>query len=162
MVQLVRNPPAMRETWIQSLGWEGPLEKGNATHSSILAWRIPYGVIKSQTWLSDFHLQKFFWFPGGSDSKESACNVGDWTSVPGSGTSPGEGNDNPLQYSCLENPMDRGAWWATAHGVTKSRTWLSDYHFHFLPELFMISTSKLKTRKMKPTLTHVNTWPWLG
>ena len=49
-------------------------------------------------------------FPGGSDSKASACNVGDLDSIPGSGRSPGEGNGNPLQYYCLENPMDRGAW----------------------------------------------------
>ena len=54
-------------------------------------------------------------FPGGSEGKESACNVGDPGSIPGSGRSPGEGNGNPLQYSCLENAMDRGAWWATAH-----------------------------------------------
>ena len=65
-------------------------------------------------------------FPGGSDSKESACNAGDPGSIPGSGRSPGEGNDNPLQYSCLENLMDRGAWQATVHGVTKNQTQLSD------------------------------------
>ena len=56
-------------------------------------------------------------FPGGSEVKASACNVGDLASIPGSGRSPGEGNGNPLQYSCLENPMDRGAWWAAVHGV---------------------------------------------
>ena len=60
--------------------------------------------------------------PGGSDGKESACNAGDLGLSPGSGRSPGEGNGNPLQYSGLENSMDRGAWWATVHGVTKSRT----------------------------------------
>jgi len=66
-------------------------------------------------------------FPGGSDNKESACNAGDLGSIPGSGRSPGEGNSNPLQYSYLGNPMDRGAWQhSTAHGVTKSRTQLSD------------------------------------
>ena len=59
-------------------------------------------------------------FPGDSDGKESACNVGDLSSIPGLVRSPGEGNSNPLQYSCLENSMDRGAWWATVHGVTKS------------------------------------------
>ena len=53
-------------------------------------------------------------------------------SIPGSGRSPGEDHDNPLQYFCLENPMDRGAWWATVHGVTKSWTRLSNWHFHFL------------------------------
>ena len=60
----------------------------------------------------------------GSDGKESACNA-DVSSVPDSGRSLGEGNDNPLQYSCLENFMDRGAWWATVYGVTESRTGLS-------------------------------------
>ena len=64
--------------------------------------------------------------PGGSEVKVSACNVGDLGSIPGLGRSPGERNVNPLQYSCLENPMDRGAWWATVHGVAKSRTQLSD------------------------------------
>ena len=61
-------------------------------------------------------------FPGGSDGKASAYNAGDPSSIPGSGRSPGEGNGNPLQYSCLENPMDGGAWRATVHGVTESDT----------------------------------------
>ena len=56
-------------------------------------------------------------FPGGSDSKESACNAGDPGSIPGSGRYPGEGNGNPLQYSCLENPMNRGAWWLQFMGL---------------------------------------------
>ena len=67
-----------------------------------------------------------FGFTGSSDGKESACNVGDRSSIPGLGRSPVEGNGNPLQYSCLGNPTDRGAWWATAHGVAKSWTQLSD------------------------------------
>ena len=66
-------------------------------------------------------------FPGGSDGKASACNVGDPGSIPGLGRSPGEGNGHPLQYSCLENPMDGGAWWATVHGFGKSRTRLSHF-----------------------------------
>ena len=61
-------------------------------------------------------------FPGGSEAKVSACNMGDLGSIPGSGRSPGEGNGNPLQYSCLENSIDRETWWATVHGVTKSWT----------------------------------------
>ena len=61
-------------------------------------------------------------FPGGSDGKESVYSAGDPGSIPGLGRSPGEGNGNPLQYPCLENPMDRGTWWATAHEVPKSRT----------------------------------------
>ena len=60
--------------------------------------------------------------PGGSDSKESACNAGDRGLIPVSKRSPGEGNGNPLQYSCLENSMDRGAWRATIYGVTESDT----------------------------------------
>ena len=61
-------------------------------------------------------------FPGGSEVKASACNAGDLGSIPGLGRSPGEGNGNPLQYSCLENPMDGGAWWATVHGVSELDT----------------------------------------
>ena len=57
-------------------------------------------------------------FPCGSDGKESACNAGNLGSISGLGRSPGGGNGNPLQYSCLKNPMDREAWWATVHGVT--------------------------------------------
>ena len=68
----------------------------------------------------------YFAFPGGSDGKESAYSVGDPGSVPGSGRSPGEENGYPLQYACLENPMDRGAWWATARGVSQSQKQLSD------------------------------------
>ena len=60
-------------------------------------------------------------FPGNSGGKESACNAGDVGSIPGSGRSPGEGKGSPLQYSCLENPLDRGAWRATVHGVTRVR-----------------------------------------
>ena len=59
-------------------------------------------------------------FPGGADGKRSACSAGYLDSIPGSGRSPGEGNGNPLQYSCLENPMDRGVWPATVHRVAES------------------------------------------
>ena len=60
-------------------------------------------------------------FPGGTEVKAFAYSVGDLGSIPGSGRSPGEGNGNPLQYSCLENPMDRGAWWATVHRSKRVR-----------------------------------------
>ena len=66
-------------------------------------------------------------FPGGLEGKASAHNAGDRGSIPESGRSPGEGNGNPLQYSCLENPMDGGAWEAAVHGVTESWTQLSDF-----------------------------------
>ena len=65
-------------------------------------------------------------FPGGSDGRESTCNAEDPDLIPRSESSPGEGNGNPLQYCCLENPMDRGAWWPTVHGVAKSLACLSE------------------------------------
>ena len=74
---------------------------------------IPWGTFKG--------------FPDGSDGKESTYNAGDLGSIPGLGRSPGGGHGNPLQYSCLENPMDRGAWCTIVHGVTKSRIRLSDF-----------------------------------
>ena len=76
--------------------------------------------------------------------KASACNAGDLGSIPGLGRSPGEGNGNPLQYSCLENPVDGGVWWATVHGVTKSRTRLSDFTFSFT---FMRQKQSYRYRK---------------
>ena len=98
------------------------------------------GVLKSPTIIVLLSISPFmsisvclmYWeislrrFPGGSDGKVSACNAGDLGSIPGLGRSPGEGNGNPLQYSCLENSVDGEAWWATVHGVAKSRTRLSD------------------------------------
>ena len=98
-------------------------------------------------------------FPCGLDSKESACNVGDLGSIPGSGRTPGERNDNPFQYSCLENPMDGGVWWATVHGVTQSWTRLSDFTFFLYvnPWLFHFNVwqnppqiKKKKEKKRKP------------
>ena len=84
----------------------------------------------------DFNISAYYvhqrGFPGGSEGKVSACNAGDLSLIPGSGRSPGEGNGNPLQYSCLENPMDRGAWQTTVHGVAKSQTRLSDFTFTFM------------------------------
>ena len=74
--------------------------------------------------LSDYKKRKGF--PGGSDSKESACNASDQSSIPRLGKSPGEGNGYPLQYSCLENSMKRGVWETVIHGVAKSQTWLSN------------------------------------
>ena len=74
-------------------------------------------------------------FPGGSAGKESACKEGDPGLISGLGRSPGEGNGSPLQYACLENPMDGGAWRATVHGVAKSRTRLSDFTFIFTFQL---------------------------
>ena len=71
--------------------------------------------------MAQFFQQAFFiGFPGGSGVKNLPVSAGDAGLIPGSGRSPGEGNSNPLQYSCLGNPMDRGSWWATFHGVTES------------------------------------------
>ena len=67
-------------------------------------------------------MEKFFFVVSGSDGKESACNAEDVVSITGSGRSPGEGNVYLLQYSCLENSMDRGVWWATVHRISKSQT----------------------------------------
>ena len=69
-------------------------------------------------------------FPGHTEVKVSTWNAGDPGSIPGSGRSPGEGNSNPLQYSCLENPMEGEAWCATVHGVAKSQTQLSEFTSH--------------------------------
>ena len=76
--------------------------------------------------ITNIQLSGLWTLPCGSDGKEFACNAGDLGLIPGLGRSPGGGHGNPLQYSCLENPMDSGAWWATVQGVTKSRTRLSD------------------------------------
>ena len=83
-------------------------------------------------------------FPGGSDGKESTCNMRELCSTPGSGRSPGGDNGNPLQYSCLKNPMDRGTWWSSVHGIAKSRTWLSCSHFIMWPS---ISTSRYQPKR---------------
>ena len=99
----------MVESLVQELcGFnEKPLEKGMATHSSILAWRIPW--TEEPDWLEFRGSLSVRGFAYGSDGIASASNAGDPGSVPGSGRSPGEGNGNPLQYSCLENPTDGGA-----------------------------------------------------
>ena len=95
--------------------------------------------------------------PGGSDSKESACNAGDPGSIPGSGRSPGDGNGCPLQYSCLKNSMDRGVWQAIVHGIAKTQ--LSDWHFHF--SLFQILKKKKATRTiqaLRPSPHKLSKW----
>ena len=101
-----------------------PLEKEMETHSRILAWRLPFiGHKESDTTEAT-----------GSDSKESACSMGDLSLIPGMRRFPWRRAWQPciLQYSCLENPMDRRAWWTTVPGVTKSQTQLSSYTFFLL------------------------------
>ena len=134
MAQTVKRLPTMQEIWIQSLGQEDPLEKEMATHSSTLAWKIPWmeepgrlhtvhGITKSQTRLSNQNIRA-------SQVvlmvKNLPANAGDMSLTSGSGRSPGGGHGNLLQYSYLENSMDRGAWWATVHGAAKSWTQLKD------------------------------------
>ena len=90
-------------------------------------------------------------FPGGSGVKASACNAGELGWIPGLGRSPGEGNGNPLHYSCLENPMDGGAWWATVHAVAKSRTRLSDFtHSQYICKLILLQSQFAHQWTVKP------------
>ena len=98
VAQWVKNPPVMQETLVQFLGLEDLLQEG----------QVPTLV--------------FLNFPCGSAGKESACNAGDLGSIPGLGSSPGEENSYPLQYSCLENSVDGGAWQVIVHEVTESDT----------------------------------------
>ena len=92
-------------------------------------------------------------FPGGSEVKVPVCSAGDLGVIPGSGRFPGEGNGNPLQYSCLENPMDRGARWATVHGVAKSRTLVSDFTFTYV---YMYIRYKILERKKQKREKRIN------
>ena len=98
-------------------------------------------------------------FPGDSVDKESACNARDLGLIPGSGSSSGGGNGNPLQYSWLENPMDRGAWWAAVHGVVKSRTQQSTDHMTLSrPTLDAASTFKVASSCYQITETNLCLW----
>ena len=97
----------------RNTGWEGKpvLRKPTQKCSSLLCrGHSGWVVLESGHW----------GFPDGSDGKESACNAGDRGSIPGSGRSPGEGNGNALQYSCLGNSMNRGAWWNTVCGIAET------------------------------------------
>ena len=133
---MVKRLPTMWETQVQSLGWEDPLDKEMATHSSILAWKIP--------WMEE---------PGRLHSMGSQRVGHDWATYiilhPHHGCI-GEGNGTPLQYSCLENPVDGGVWWAAVPGVAKSRTRLSDFtftfHFHALEKEMATHSSVLAWR----------------
>ena len=87
----------------------------------------------------------------GSVVKTPPANAGDVGWIPRLGRSPGEGNGNPLQYSCLENPMDRGAWWPTVHGVTKRQTWLTEWLTQYLEWIYMLQS---KERKQKQSPGH--------
>ena len=97
-------------------------------------------------------------FPHSSISKESACNAGDLGLIPGSGRSPGEGNGNPLLYSCLKNPMDRGAWVATFHGVTRVRHNLVTKP----PPPYPWASLVVQSVKNLPTMWRPGFDPWIG
>ena len=129
------NESALHIWWPKYWSFSFSISPSNE-YSRLISFRMDWldplavqGILKS---LLQHHSPKasilqpsaFFWscFPGGSDGKASACNVGDRGSIPELGRSPGEGNCYPLQCSGLENPMDRGAWRATVHGVAESRT----------------------------------------
>ena len=125
---VVENLPANAGD-VQDVGWEDLLQEDMATLPSIIAWSIPadrraWQSTGSQSVGQD--CSNVEGFPGGSDSKEAACNAEDSGLIPGLGRCPGERNGNPLQYPCLENSMDRGAWRATIRGVAKSWTQLSN------------------------------------
>ena len=95
----------------------------------MIRWCLSQRYKQNSIWLPWFsRFRRRLYEPGGSDSKASACNVGDQGSVSRSGRSPGEGNGYPLKYSCLENSMARGAWWVTDHGIAKNQTQLTEEH----------------------------------
>ena len=137
---MIKNLPARQETLVRFLGWEDLLEKGLATHFNILGLPLWLRKVKNllamqetRVWVlsPEDPLEKgwathssILGLPLWLSWKESACHVGDLGSIPGLGRSPGEGKGYPLQYSGMENSID-----CIVHEVTKSQTWLSDFHF---------------------------------
>jgi len=109
-----------------------------ATHSSVLAWRIPGTGEPGGLPSVGSHRVGHDWCDLAAAAAASACNVGDLGSIPGSGRSPGEGNSNALQYSCLENPMERGAWWATVHGSQRvGHDWATSLSLNMVKRLLL-------------------------
>ena len=129
------------------------------TKLSSLSWSFTMDLFCTHPWI-------VLGFPGGSEVKASACNAGDPGPIPGSGRSPGEGNGNLLQYSCLENPMDGRAWWATVHGVAKSRTRLNDFTHLTMDSLQMFTANsgasvEVCQRQFSWAKLKVNFWQFL-
>ena len=132
MAQLVKNPPAMRETWIRSLGWEDSPGRGQGNLHQQSCLENPheqrslagYGAWgRKELDMTKYSTVRVLGFSDGTSGKEPACQCRrhrDTGLIPGLGRSPGGGHSNPLQYSCLKNPVDRGVWWAAVLGVTES------------------------------------------
>ena len=127
-------PSAQHHPWYQTQGW---------AESKLGAWRL-FPCLTFYFILEYSRASNIQGFPGGSVVKNRPANaeaVRDAGSIPGSGRSLGGGNGNPLQSSCLDNAMDRGAWWNTVHGVTKSWTWLNWLSIHAHSQLTMLTVS---------------------
>ena len=108
-------------------GWGGAWALRVGLAGDQVSQKMATVVVIGSCWRFSWHLIAERGVPGGSEVKVSACNAGDLGSIPGLGRSPGERNGNPLQYPCLENPMDGGAWRAAVHGVAESQARLSDF-----------------------------------
>ena len=141
---------------VLSVNIQGWLSLGLTGLISLLSKGPSRGFSNSTIWKHQFFSpsQEYYHFNflGGSDGNESVCNAGDLGSIPGLGRSPGEGKGYPLQHSCLKNPMDGANWRATAYGVAKSQTRLSDFHFITLSLIFWrwnIMPLKLKSFPQK-------------
>ena len=115
-----------------------------------ISFRLFVRKYKQKCW----SLCKYMGFPGGAAVKNLTANAGDPSSIPESGRSPGRGNSYPLQYSCLDNPMDRGAWRARVHGVTKSRTQLSNCTHMVLRCVIKFKGSNWETQCQVYILSH--------
>ena len=134
-------------------GWEGSPGggNGNALQCSCLENPMDRGITLPQSHAKTLSSPHHFYFfdvtslPLWLSDKESACNVGDPGLIPGLGRSPGEGHGSPLQYSCLENSMDRGAWRGRVHGLTKSGTRLGNYTFTLPPPAFIFLMSQFSS-----------------
>ena len=129
----------MQETWIWSLGWEDSLEKGMATHSSILAWRIPWTEVPGKLQPMVSQRVGYDWVT--NKQNIPYCKM----RIPLNSSGFGEGNGIPLQCSCLENPRDGGAWWAVVSGVAQSQT-----------RLKRLSNSSSSSSRIRETISTVS------
>ena len=134
---LTQSPSTISGVVFSNTDWEGKGKQRclqsnlNARFSFLYSCLTPFRLSQILEYLTHSFMTWQVFFPGGSDGKASAFNAGDPGSIPGLRRSPGEGNGNPLQYSCLESSMHGGTWWTTVHGVAKSWTLLSNFTFHF-------------------------------